>query len=93
MATASEDLMRRVNPAVTVSVRRGGFKLRTVARLKFEAGPDVAGWVNYRGKVYPVFTDPKGNLYLNEDGWASTRAYPLTHERDDTRNPAPRFRF
>jgi hypothetical protein len=49
--------------------------------------------VNYRNKVHPVFTDPKGNLYLNEDGWASTRRYPLTHERDDTRNPAPGFRF
>jgi len=85
--------MRRINPPVQVTVRRGGFKLRTIARLKFEAGPDVAGWVNYRNKVYPVFTDPRGNLYLNEDGWASTRRYPLTHERDDTRNPAPGFRF
>ena len=85
--------MRRINPPVQVTVRRNGFKLRTIARLKFEAGPDIAGWVNYRGKVYPVFIDPKGNLYLNEDGWASTRRYPLTHERDDTRNPAPGFRF
>jgi len=85
--------MRRINPPVQVTVRRNGFKLRTIARLKFEPGPDVAGWVNYRGKVYPVFIDPKGNLYLNEDGWASTRRYPLTHERDDTRNPAPGFRF
>jgi hypothetical protein len=85
--------MRRINPAVPITVRRGGFKVRTIARLKFAAGPEVAGWVNYRNKVYPVFRDPKGTLYLNEDGWASTRHYPLTAERDDHRDMTPRFRF
>ena len=77
--------MRRVSPAVKVSVRRGGFRVRTIERLKFEAGPEIAGWVNYHGKVYPLFKDPRGNLYLNEDGWASTRPYPLTREGDDYR--------
>ena len=60
--------MRRVNPPVTVSVRRNGFRIRTIARLKFEAGPQIAGWVNYRGKVYPLFQDPGGALFLDEDG-------------------------
>ena len=70
--------MRRVNPPVTVSVRRNGFRIRTISRLKFEPGPEIAGWVNYRNKVHPLFKDPGGALYLDEDGWVSNRRYPLT---------------
>jgi len=84
--------MRRINPPVQVTIRRGGFKIRTISRLKFEPGPDIAGWVNHRGKVYPVFREPKGGFYLNEDGWTSTRPYPLTAERDIPRN-MPRLSF
>jgi hypothetical protein len=69
--------MRRVNQPVTVSVRRHGFRVRTISRIKFEAGPAIAGWVNYRNKVCPLFQDPGGALYLDEDGWASSRRYPL----------------
>ena len=72
--------MRRVNPPVTISVRRAGFRLRTISRIKFAAGPEIAGWVNYRGKVHPVFKDPGGALFLDEDGWVSSRRYPLTFE-------------
>jgi len=65
--------MRRVNPPVKISVRRHGFRLRTISRIKFESGPAIAGWVNYRGKVYPLFQDPGGALYLDEDGrWNAT---------------------
>ena len=86
--------MRRVNPPVTVSVRRHGFRVRTISRLKFEAGPAVAGWVNYRNKVYPLFQDPGGALYLDEDGWASTRRYPLTLDEDAVKKRKPGgFRF
>jgi hypothetical protein len=41
--------------------------------------------VNYHNKIYPLFKDPGGNLFLNEDGWASTRHYPLTRTDGDTR--------
>lgn len=84
--------MRRINPPVPVTIRRHGFKVRTISRLTFEAGPEIAGWVNHLGKVYPVFRDPKGGLYLNEDGWVSTRRYPLTAERDVPR-AMPRLKF
>ncbi len=87
--------MVRVSPPVQIAVRRKGFKVRAIARLKFEPGPEVAGWVNYSNKVYPLFKDPNGNLFLNEDGWASTRRYPLTRTDDDYRNwkPGGGFRF
>ena len=86
--------MRRVNPSVSIAVRRNGFRIKTVSRLKFEAGPEIAGWVNYRNKVYPLFKDPGGALYLNEDGWASTRRYPLSLGDDDYRSRKPGgFRF
>ncbi len=77
-----------------VSVRRNGFRVRTIARLKFEAGPEIAGWVNYRNKVHPLFKDPGGAFYLDEDGWASTRRYPLTLAEDhfSSRKPGG-FRF
>ena len=73
-------------PPVRIVVRRNGFKVRTVSRLKFETGPEIAGWANYKNKVCPVFKDPNGNLFLNEDGWASTRHSPLTRTDDDYRN-------
>ncbi len=86
--------MRRVNPPVTISVRRNGFRLRTISRIKFEPGPAIAGWVNYRGKVHPLFQDPGGAFYLDEDGWASTRRYPLTLDDDAARKRKPGgFRF
>jgi hypothetical protein len=86
--------MRRVNPAVTVSVRRNGFRIKTISRLKFEAGPEIAGWVNYRGKVHPVFKDPGGALFLDEDGWVSSRRYPLTLGDGDFKPRKPGgFRF
>ena len=66
-----------------------------ISRLKFAAGPEIAGWVNYRNKVYPLFKDPNGALFLNEDGWASTRRYPLTQADDDYAGwkPGSGFRF
>ena len=70
--------MRRVNPPVTISVRRHGFRLRTISRIKFEPGPAIAGWVNYRGKVFPLFQDPGGALYLDEDGWVVVATVRLT---------------
>jgi hypothetical protein len=87
--------MRRISPPVKVSVRRNGFRVRTIARLKFEAGPQIVGWVNYNNKVYPLFEGPGGELFLNEDGWASTRHYPLTRADDDYRSwkPGGGFRF
>jgi len=86
--------MRRVNPPVTISVRRHGFRIRTISRLKFEAGPEIAGWVNYRGKVYPLFKDPDGALFLDEDGWVSSRRYPLTLAEDNFKIRKPGgFRF
>ena len=75
--------MRRISPAVKISVRRNDFRVRTISRLKFAPGPEIAGWVNYHNKVYPLFRDPGGDLFLNEDGWASTRPYPLTRTGDD----------
>ena len=85
--------MRRVNPPVTISVRRDGFRVRTISRIKFEAGPEIAGWVNYRGKIHPLFKDPGGALYLDEDGWVSSRRYPLTLD-DASKNRKPGgFRF
>ena len=84
--------MRRINSPAQITIRRNGFRVRTISRLKFEAGPEIAGWVNHRNKVYPVFRDPQGALYLNEDGWTSTRRYPLTAERDITRT-MPRLSF
>ena len=85
--------MRRVNPPVTISVRRDGFRVRTISRLKFESGPEIAGWVNYRGKIHPLFKDPGGALYLDEDGWVSSRRYPLTLD-DGSKNRKPGgFRF
>ena len=80
--------MRRVNPPVTVSVRRNGFRLRTISRIKFESGPEIAGWVNYRNKIHPLFKDPGGALYLDEDGWVSSRRYPLTLD-DGSKNRKP----
>ena len=87
--------MHRVSPAVKVSVRRGGFRVRVIERLKFEAGPEIMGWVNYHNKVCPLFKDPSGGLFLNEDGWVSTRRYPLTRSDDDYGNKVPgaEFRF
>ena len=86
--------MRRISPPVNVSVRRNGFRIRTISRLKFEAGPEIVGWVNYRNKVYPLFKDPGGAYYLDEDGWASTRHYPLTRDEDDFKSWKPGgFRF
>jgi len=85
--------MRRVNPPVTISVRRDGFRVRTISRLKFESGPEIAGWVNYRNKIHPLFKDPGGALYLDEDGWVSSRRYPLTLD-DGSKNRKPGgFRF
>ena len=84
--------MRRISPPVKISVRRNGFRVHTIARLKFEAGPEIAGWVNYRNKVYPLFKDPGGALYLDEDGWVSTRSYPLTRCEDHSPKPGG-FRF
>jgi len=85
--------MRRVNPPVTISVRRDGFRVRTISRIKFESGPEIAGWVNYRGKIHPLFKDPGGALYLDEDGWISSRRYPLTLD-DGSKNRKPGgFRF
>jgi len=85
--------MRRVNPPVTISVRRDGFRVRTISRIKFESGPEIAGWVNYRGKIHPLFKDPGGALYLDEDGWVSSRRYPLTLD-DGSKNRKPGgFRF
>ena len=83
--------MRRVHPPVTLSVRRNGFRIRTISRIKFEAGPEIAGWVNYRNKIHPVFKDPGGALFLDEDGWVSSRRYPLTFE-DGVKKPGG-FRF
>jgi hypothetical protein len=80
--------MRRVNPPVTISVRRDGFRVRTISRIKFESGPEIAGWVNYRGKIHPLFKDPGGALYLDEDGWVSSRRYPLTLD-DGSKNRKP----
>ena len=86
--------MRRISPPVNVAVRRNGFRVRNISRLKFEAGPEIAGWVNYRNKVYPLFKDPGGALYLDEDGWASTRHYPLTRDDDNYASRKPGgFRF
>jgi hypothetical protein len=85
--------MRRVSPAVKISVRRGGFRVRVIERLKFEPGPEIAGWVNYHNKVCPLFKDPSGGLFLNDDGWASTRRYPLTRDDDDYRKSGGGFRF
>jgi len=86
--------MRRISPPVKVSVRRNGFRVRTISRLKFDAGPEIAGWVNYRNKVYPVFKDPGGAFYLDDDGWASTRHYPLIRGEDDFKSSEPSsFRF
>jgi len=86
--------MRRVNPPVTVTVRRHGFRIRAISRLKFEPGPPIAGWVNYRGKVHPLFQDPGGALFLDEDGWVSSRRYPLTLAEDNFKNCKPGgFRF
>jgi len=85
--------MRRVNPPVTISVRRDGFRIRTISRIKFESGPEIAGWVNYRNKIHPLFKDPGGALYLDEDGWVSSRRYPLTLD-DGSKNRKPGgFRF
>ena len=69
--------------------------VRVIERLKFEAGPEIIGWVNYHNKVCPLFKDPSGGLFLNEDGWASTRRYPLTRSDDDYGNrvPGAEFRF
>ena len=86
--------MRRINPPVNISVRRHGFRVRTIARIKFESGPAIAGWVNYRNKVYPLFRDPDGALFLDEDGWVSSRRYPLTLAEDNFKNRNPGgFRF
>jgi hypothetical protein len=85
--------MVRVSPPAAIAVRRKGFKVRTIARLKFEPGPAVVGWVNYNNKVCPVFTDPNGKLFLNADGWASTQAYPLTRGDEDDRGEDAEFRF
>jgi len=86
--------MRRVNPPVTISVRRHGFRLRTISRIKFESGPAIAGWVNYRGKVYPLFQDPGGALYLEEEAWPRPRRYPLTLDEDAVKKRKPGgFRF
>lgn len=86
--------MRRISPPVNISVRRNGFRVRTISRLKFEAGPEIVGWVNYRNRVYPLFKDPGGALYLDEDGWASTRHYPLVRGEDEmTGGKTSGFRF
>jgi len=57
------------------------------------AGPEIAGWVNYRNKVYPVFKDPGGAFYLDDDGWASTRHYPLIRGEDEMSGKPSGFRF
>jgi len=49
---------------------------------------------NYRGKVHPLFKDPGGALFLDEDGWVSTRRYPLTLAEDNFKSRKPGgFRF
>jgi len=69
--------MGKAKSPVNVSVRRNGFRQKIISRLMFEPGPAIAGWVNYRGKVHPVFKDSGGKLFLNEDSWAVTRQQPL----------------
>ena len=59
----------------------------------FEPGPAVAGWVNYKNKVHPVFKDSGGKLFLNEDGWAAARQQPLKGDRDRLRKPDDGFDF
>ena len=85
--------MHRVSPPAKISVRRNGFKVRVIARLKFDPGPQIVGWFNYDNKVCPLFKDPVGDLFLNEDGWASTRRYPLTRTGDEYRRSGGGFRF
>src|SRR5579872_1839107 len=71
------DAMGKVSPPVNVSVRRHGFRQRIISRLMFEPGPPIAGWVNYKKKVHPVFRDDGGRLFLNEGGWVAARQQPL----------------
>ncbi len=85
--------MRRVNPPVTISVRRAGFRVRTISRLKFDSGPEIAGWGNYRGTNQPLLKDPGGALYLDEDGWVSSRRYPLTLDDGSKIRKSGGFRF
>lgn len=44
-------------------------------------------------KVHPVFKDPGGALFLDEDGWVSSRRYPLTFEDGSKIRKPGGFRF
>jgi hypothetical protein len=80
--------MGKASQPVSIAVRRHGFREKVISRLTFAPGPPVAGWVNYRNKVYPVFRDQGGKLFLNQDGWVASRVYPLRTDRDANR-PRP----
>jgi hypothetical protein len=81
--------MGKANAPVHVSVRRHGFRQKVVARLMFEPGPAISGWVNYKNKVHPVFKDANGRLFLNEEGWVAARQQPLKGDRDHVRTGKP----
>lgn len=68
-----------------ITVRRRGRKVGVISRLRFERGPEVVGWANYKGHVYPLYSDGQGGVYLEEIGWTATSLNPLRRAADDYR--------
>jgi hypothetical protein len=88
--------MYRISEPSRISVRHNGREVTTVKRLRFERGPEVVGWVNYRGKQHPIFKDEKGKLYLDQDGWVRLANRPLQRSAEDYKMWTafgPRFRY
>ena len=68
-----------------ITVRRKGRKVGIIKRLRFERGPEVVGWANYKNRIYPLFSDGQGGLYLEETGWTATDQRPLRRNPNESR--------
>jgi hypothetical protein len=70
---------------IKITVRRKGRKVGMIKRLRFERGPEVVGWANYKNRIYPLFSDGQGGLYLEVTGWTATNQRPLRRYPNDER--------
>jgi hypothetical protein len=68
-----------------IMVRKRGRRIGIISRLKFELGQEIVGWANYKNRVYPLYSDGKGGLYLEENGWTATSPRPLTRTAEGYR--------
>jgi len=71
---------RMATPPVQIVVRRNGFKVRTVSRLRFETGPEIAGWCQIT-RTRSIRLQPHGNLVPEWRMGGLRPGITLTHRR------------